>query len=126
MNPSIPIMQRRDLWSRACCLFLFLLLGLGLSIAPAANLLTNPGFEDGQTGWANPNTLRGGNSIVLSNPAMAHSGNNYVSNYNATGNSSLEQGDSAYGWSTGVSLPVSGANFYRLSAWVKVPGASTN
>ena len=97
----------------------------GLSLLQAANLLTNPGFESGQLGWSN--RVRGGTAMVISDPALAHSGNNCISNYNAGGWSSAEQGDAtsaAYG--TGVSLPVSPSRYYRLSAWVKVPGATTN
>ncbi|HEU5070815.1 MAG TPA: hypothetical protein VFV96_10455, partial [Verrucomicrobiae bacterium] len=97
-----------------------------MSSTLAANLLTNPGFESGQTGWANPNPIYGGASVVINDPALAHSGNSCISNYNAGGISGPEQGDSAGGWSSGVSLPISSANFYRLSAYVKVPGASTN
>ena len=102
-----------------------LLLCIGLGNASAANLLTNPGFEGGQTGWSN--RVRGGTATVIADPALAHSGNNCISNYNATGWSSAQQGDSAsVAYGTGVFLPVSSANYYKLSAWVKVPGASTS
>lgn len=94
-----------------------------LNSAVAANLLTNPGFEAGQTGWNG--VVRGSVATVVTNPAGAHSGNNYISNYNVGGWSSASQGDSQGGFSTGVSLPVSDAKFYKLSAYVKVPGAST-
>lgn len=103
----------------------FLLLGAGLNTLVAANLLTNPGFEAGQTGWSNPNLVRGGTSEVIIAPTLAHSGNNCISNNNPAGWSSAEQGDSMGGWSTGVSLPISDAKYYQLAAWVKVPGAST-
>jgi hypothetical protein len=107
-------------------IIVLLLLLSELSNAIAANLLTNPGFEAGQTGWSNPNLVRGGTSLVITDPTLAHTGNNCISNYNPSGWSSAEQGDATGGWSTGVSLPVSPANYYKLSAWVKVPGASTN
>ncbi|MFO1514695.1 MAG: carboxypeptidase regulatory-like domain-containing protein [Verrucomicrobiota bacterium] len=94
-----------------------------LNPAQGANLLTNPGFESGQTGWSG--VVRGSTATVITNPAIAHSGNNYISNYNAGGWSSASQGDSRGGWSTGVTIPVSDAKFYKLSAYVKVPGAST-
>jgi hypothetical protein len=106
--------------------WLILCLTTSLGTVMAANLLTNPGFEAGQTGWSNPNLVRGGTSLVITDPALAHSGNNCISNNNLTGWSSAEQGDSMGGWGTGVSLPVSSANYYKLSAWVKVPGAATN
>jgi hypothetical protein len=123
---SFPFHQpRRSLTAKAWGLLSFLWFCAGLSTVFAANLLTNPGFEDGQTGWSNPNLVRGGTSLVITAPALAHSGNNCISNNNPTGWSSAQQGDSMGGWGTGVSLPVSPANYYKLSAWVKVPGAST-
>jgi hypothetical protein len=122
---SFPFHQpRRSLTAKAWGLLSFLWLCAGLSTALAANLLTNPGFEDGQNGWSNPNLVRGGTSLVITDPAIAHTGNNCISNYNAGGWSSAEQGDARGGWGTGVSLPVSDAKYYKLSAWVKVPGAS--
>ncbi|MGC3961723.1 MAG: hypothetical protein QM813_28500 [Verrucomicrobiota bacterium] len=89
----------------------------------AANILTNPGFEAGQTGWNG--AVRGSVAVVVTNAAVAHSGNNYISNYNAGGWSSASQGDTLGGWGTGVSLPVSAAKYYKLSAYVRVPGAAT-
>lgn len=118
-----PRRRRLPLASGLLCLGL---LFAGLSPATAAtNLLTNPGFEDGQTGWDVANAIRGGTSMVITNASLAHSGNNCISNYNPSGWSSAYEGDSMGGWSTGVSLPVSTSNYYKLSAWVKVPGAST-
>jgi autotransporter-associated beta strand protein len=129
MKTSAPVIHQRHPWIRAigfrsCGVLLFLLLGLGLSLAPAANILTNPGFEEGQTGWGD--VVRLGSAVVVTDPAIAHTGNNYISNYNAAGWSSANQGDLSGGYSTGVSLPVSDTKYYQLSAWVKVPGAATN
>ncbi|HLP78560.1 MAG TPA: carboxypeptidase regulatory-like domain-containing protein [Candidatus Paceibacterota bacterium] len=99
--------------------FICLLLGA----AHGANLLTNPGFESGQTGWSG--VVRGSIATVITNATVAHAGNSCISNYNAGGWSSASQGDSRGGWSTGVTIPVSDAKFYKLSAYVKVPGASS-
>ena len=110
---------------KASSLGILLTIG-GMGVGLAANLLTNPGFELGQTGWANPNTLQGGNSVVITNAALAHSGANCVSNYNAGGNSGCEQGDTRGGWPSGVTLNISDQKFYKISAWVKVPGATTS
>ena len=98
-------------------------LGLSTVFAASTNLLTNPGFEDGQTGWSG--AVRVSTATVITNAAIAHSGNNYISNYNAGDWSSASQGDSRGGWGTGVTIPVSDQRFYRLSAYVKVPGAAT-
>lgn len=94
-----------------------------LNPAQGANLLTNPDFESGQTGWSG--VVRGSTVAVITNASIAHSGNNCISNYNAGGWSSASQGDSRGGWSTGVTIPVSDAKFYKLGAYVKVPGAAT-
>jgi hypothetical protein len=104
-------------------MLLFLFLTAGLSAAVAANLLTNPGFEAGSNGWSG--VVRGSTVTVVTDATAAHSGTNYASCYNAAGWSSVSQGDSQGAYSTGVSLPVSDAKFYKLSAWVKVPGAAT-
>ncbi len=98
-------------------------LGLSTVFAASTNLLTNPGFEEGQTGWSG--AVRVSTATVITNAAIAYNGNNYISNYNAGGWSSASQGDSRGGWGTGVTIPVSDQRFYRLSAYVKVPGAAT-
>ena len=101
-----------------------LLLMAGVGTPFAANLLTNPGFENGMAGWALTDTLRGGvPSVVITNALLAHSGDCCVLNSNATVGAwpSLEQGDSRGGWGTGVTIPVADTNFYRLGAWVKLP-----
>jgi hypothetical protein len=99
-------------------------LSFGSAFAASSNLLSNPGFELGQTGWSG--AVRGSVAVVVTNAAVAHSGNNYISNYNAGGWSSASQGDTRGGWSTGVTIPVSDQKFYRLSAYVKVPNASAS
>jgi hypothetical protein len=83
----------------------------------------NPGFEEGITGW---NTaVRGGTANLVSTPGVAHSGNNCVQCNNPSGWSSVSQGDTRGGWSSGATLNVDDTKYYKLSAWVKVPGAST-
>ncbi len=122
--PRPPTPGRFALATRIRVAALVLLSAAGLPGLLAANLLTNPGFEEGQNGWGNPNAIRGGASIVITDPTLARTGNNVISNYNESGWSSAYQGDAAGQWSTGVSLPVADSRFYRLSAWVKVPGAA--
>jgi hypothetical protein len=101
-----------------------LFLTAGLNAWAATNLLTNPGFESGITGWSG--VVRGGTVSVVTDATVAHSGSNYVSCTGlSTGWASVSQGDSQGAYSTGVSIPISDANFYKLSAYVKVPGAST-
>ncbi len=102
---------------------LWLVAGLGSALA--SNLLTNPGFEDGSTYWS-PSVLRGGTGSVVTDAGGAHSGSNYYSATGpASGWASVAQGDTRGGYSTGVTtMTVNPANYYKLSAWVKVPGAS--
>ena len=64
---------------------LFLLLTAGLNAAVAANLLTNPGFESGITGWSAG--FRGGTVAVVTDAGVAYSGANYIS---ATGSATGE------------------------------------
>lgn len=109
---------------QAAAVLLFLFLTAGLNAAVAANLLTNPGFESGITGWSG--VVRGSTVSIVTNASVAHSGSNYISCTGlSTGWASASQGDAQGGYSTGVSLPISDAKFYKLSAYVKVPGAST-
>lgn len=109
---------------RATVALLFLFVTAGIGAAFGANLLTNPGFESGITGWSG--VVRGATVSVVTNASAAHGGSNYVSATGlSTGWASVSQGDALGGYSTGVSLPVSDAKFYKLSAYVKVPGAST-
>lgn len=130
-NP--PETNRRHGWpvgllQKVVGLFFVLCLGVGMNTALAVdtNILYNSGFELGQAGWNG--AVRGGTALVITNAGVAHSGAAYISNYNVGGWSSCNQGGSnnnnVAAWNTGVSLPVSDAKFYQLSAWVKVPGAS--
>ncbi len=130
MKTNCPISPRPRCWSRGFASFtcrvlavLAFFLGFGAVFAENTNLLTNPGFEAGQTGWSG--AVRGSVAVVVTDAAVAHAGNNYISNYNAGGWSSASQGDSRGGWSTGVTIPVSDQRFYRLSAYVRVPNGSS-
>ena len=97
----------------------------GLSGASAANLLTDPGFEDGGALWS-PSVLRFGTGTLVNDPATAHDGSNYFSATGVGGWASVMQGDTRGAYSTGsTTMSVNSAAFYKLSAWVKVPGAAT-
>jgi hypothetical protein len=122
-NPGNPLQHWGPL-ARTFGLVAFVLLCAGLSSSLAANLLTNPGFESGITGWSG--ALRAGNTAtVVTDSSGAHSGNNYCSALisDPAGWSSVAQGSSQGGWAgSGVDIAVSDQKFYQLSAWVKLPG----
>jgi hypothetical protein len=94
----------------------------GLSpVSAQTNLLLNPGFEEGMTYWS-PSVLRFGTGEVVTDPLVAHGGDNYVSCNGAGGApawASVCQGD-ARGWpgppagtaSTGANMPVDANRFY--------------
>ncbi|MCF7730616.1 MAG: carboxypeptidase regulatory-like domain-containing protein [Akkermansiaceae bacterium] len=103
----------------------FLWLFTGLGTVSAVNMLTDPGFEDGGTLWS-ASALRGATGSVVVDAGTAHGGNNYFMSTGTGVWASVAQGDTRGGWSTGATIPdTSPFNYYKLGAWVKVPGAST-
>ncbi|MEV1121870.1 family 43 glycosylhydrolase [Actinosynnema sp. NPDC049800] len=97
------------------------LFAAGLAATPAAtaaepNLITNPGFEDGLTGW----TVNSGNATdgaVLSTTADAHSGSGavQVTNRKTTGSGPAQD----------LAGKVQAGKTYTVTAWVKYENAAS-
>lgn len=106
-------------WRAVRCLraatMALLFLSATLGPASAANVLMNPGFEDGATGW-DTNTWGTGPGELST--TMAHSGTRSWK-WNGTGAFPTD-------WQGGrqLSVPVSDSKFYQYSAWVNVPTAN--
>ncbi|GEM_PF-3066045 len=98
----------------AWVLGLLLVLGMSLNHASAANVLVDPGFEEGGAAWS-MNTWAGTSQL---DTTTAHTGvNSWKFNADQTGDA----------WNGGRQLDIPGdsSKFYQYSAWVNVPGASS-
>ncbi len=108
--------RRRSFASAAGAALALLFLCLGLGNASAANILPNPGFEDGIGNWSG--AIRGVTATVVTDAVTAHSGTNYASTTGAQ--PSVGEGDYS-AFPLPITIPISSANFYKLSAWVQIP-----
>jgi hypothetical protein len=91
---------------------LVLLLGLLFISAPAQNLLTNPGFEDGMTGWSDLWTRDAGTGTAVIVNSPVHGGSNAL---HITHN-----GSNDWSFANGGRFDVSPGQIYEFSAWVRV------
>ena len=120
MKPTTPEYNPSRRWpsrlaaKTAACFAALCFAGLGGS-ATAANILPNPGFESGIGNWSGG--LRGATATVVTDAGTAHSGNNYAS----TTGGQPDVAEGQFSPLPPITVPISGANFYKLSAWVQIP-----